>query len=126
MADDQTRESIANFRELARKWIAECNPETDPIYALGKAIVILCDDNDRLVAERDAAIRKSATALTPARISEIAGQAYRLLGYRSVRFRDGSFGILKCPAKTISLMNTFQELLMNEVDPPETSATEEA
>ncbi len=56
--------------------------------------------------------------ITPARISQIALGAYKACGYRTVSFPDGSVGVLKCAPKTILLMNTFQALLMDEVDPP--------
>jgi hypothetical protein len=57
-------------------------------------------------------------SISPVRISELAAQAYRALGYQMVTFADGSVGVLRCPRKTIELMNTFQALLMDEVDPP--------
>lgn len=53
--------------------------------------------------------------ITEKRISELASEAYRLCGYQTVRFGDGSVGVLKCSGKTITLMNTFQALLMKEV-----------
>jgi len=65
--------------------------------------------------------KKKITAcnpIDPVRISELAAKAYRELGYRTVTFGDGSIGVLNCPPKTIRLMNTFQALLMDEVDPP--------
>lgn len=55
---------------------------------------------------------KPRVALSDEEISKLAGEAYRLCGYRSVKFNDGSIGVLGCPAKTIWLMNTFQALLM--------------
>lgn len=57
--------------------------------------------------------------LTPERVSEIAHEAYRRMGYETFRFGDGSIGVLKCPTKTVELMNLFQMLLIEEVDPSE-------
>jgi len=54
--------------------------------------------------------------MTPERVSALAGQAYRELGYRVHRFSDGTRGVLGCPSKTIALMNRFQELLITEIE----------
>jgi hypothetical protein len=50
------------------------------------------------------------------RVSEMMTQAYRALGYEVQRFRDGSKGVFKCPAKTIALMTTFGDLICDELD----------
>jgi hypothetical protein len=65
-------------------------------------------------AEKGSALK----SISPERISELAAQAYRELGYRMMTFGDGTVGVLNCPAKTVRLMNAFQALLMDEVDPP--------
>ncbi len=57
MADQyQSTVSVAKVRDLAKQWVVE-RKSTDPLYVLGEVIVILCDDVDRLTAERDAALR---------------------------------------------------------------------
>lgn len=60
---------------------------------------------------------KSVPILTVELINKLAHQAYRDMGYEVVTFKDDSVGITKCPAKTIKLMNRFQELLYNVADP---------
>ncbi len=54
--------------------------------------------------------------MTPGRLSELVLQAYKDLGYRTVRFGDGTVGVLKCPAKTIALVNRLQDLVMLELE----------
>lgn len=54
--------------------------------------------------------------MTPEQLSELASRAYRDLGYRVVTFRDGSKGVLKCPAKTINLMNRIQALILEALE----------
>lgn len=54
--------------------------------------------------------------MKPERVNALATEAYRLCGYKTIRFRDGSLGILRCPAKTIQLMQAFQDLLLNELE----------
>ena len=54
--------------------------------------------------------------MTAEQIHVFAMRAYRDLGYGVVTFRDGSTGVLRCPTKTINLMNRFQELLIDALE----------
>jgi hypothetical protein len=54
-------------------------------------------------------------SLTLAKLEMLVRRAYRDLGYQTITFRDGSIGVLKCPAKTINLMNHFSELIAREL-----------
>lgn len=49
--------------------------------------------------------------LTLEELGKLADRAYRDLGYEVVVFRNGSIGVLRCPAKTIRLMNRLLELV---------------
>lgn len=54
--------------------------------------------------------------MTPENLSALATRAYRDLGYQVVTFRDGSKGVLKCPTKTINLVNRLQELVLDALE----------
>lgn len=57
------------------------------------------------------------STLTAERVNKLAHLAYKLCGYEVIKFGKGRpDGIVKCSAKTIDLMNTFQTLLVNEID----------
>ncbi len=60
--------------------------------------------------------------LTVDRLDQLVKQAYRDMGYETVRFRDGSVGVLKCPSKTIALMNRLTQLVMAELEPEKEGA----
>ncbi len=54
--------------------------------------------------------------LTVDRLNAIVEEAYVRCGYRLVDFGDGQGkGVLNCPKKTITLVNTIQALLVNEI-----------
>lgn len=54
--------------------------------------------------------------MTPEQLTALATKAYRDLGYEVITWRDGSKGVLRCPSKTIKLMNRFQELLLAVIE----------
>lgn len=54
--------------------------------------------------------------MKPERVSQLMTVAYRDLGYQVIPFRDGSKGVLKCPAKTVALMTKFAELICDELE----------
>lgn len=48
-------------------------------------------------------------------VQSLALEAYRMNGYETVSFRDGTIGVLQCSNRTLRLMNTFQKLLLKAV-----------
>lgn len=62
------------------------------------------------------------STLTPERVAELMTQAYKTMGYEVFRFRDGSKGVLRCPAKTVALMTKFGDLICGELESTRASA----
>lgn len=67
-------------------------------------------------AVRAAFAKPHALPLTAEKASQLALEAYKRCDYQIVDFGHGRQGVLRCPKRTIELMNTYQALLMNAIE----------
>lgn len=56
--------------------------------------------------------------ISPAAIYDLALRAYREVGFKTTRHPDGRVEVMDVPTETQALMDTFQAMLCDAVDPP--------